>query len=98
MYITRDDAIQALYEVINSGIIDRELTGKLEDIATCIDAEDDSIHIWGAEDDAEELFTAYREDLLTEKLRERLFKIRNKYIFVPSLYERTVRNDETTGG
>lgn len=37
MYITREEAITTLYDVINSGIISDELEGKLQDIASCID-------------------------------------------------------------
>lgn len=37
---TRSEAIETLYKIINSGIIDMELEGELTEIANCI--EDDS--------------------------------------------------------
>ena len=35
--MTRQEAIETLYQVINSGIIDIELEAKLEEIADCIE-------------------------------------------------------------
>lgn len=43
MYITREEAITTLYDVINSGIISDELEGKLQDIASCIDNEEQGL-------------------------------------------------------
>ena len=45
--ITREQAIYAIYEIINSGIIDMELEARLQDIANCIDAENYGVHLWG---------------------------------------------------
>ena len=47
--ITREQAIYAIYEIINSGIIDMELENKLQAIASCIDAENYGVHLWGEE-------------------------------------------------
>ena len=47
--ITREQAIYAIYEIINSGIIDMELENRLQDIANCIDAENYGVHLWGTE-------------------------------------------------
>ncbi|MCR5835973.1 MAG: hypothetical protein K6G88_05680 [Lachnospiraceae bacterium] len=48
---TREKAVEILYEIINSGILDEELEVKIQDIASCIAAEDDNgIFIWGAEE------------------------------------------------
>ena len=47
--ITREQAIYAIYEIINSGIIGMELETRLQDIANCIDAENYGVHLWGTE-------------------------------------------------
>ena len=38
---TREEAVETLYSIINSGMLSDELTEKLEDIAKCISAEED---------------------------------------------------------
>jgi hypothetical protein len=48
--ITREQAIYAIYEIINSGIIDMELETRLQDIANCIDAENYGVHLWGTDE------------------------------------------------
>lgn len=50
MYITREEAVKTLYNIINSGIISDELEGKLQDIASCIDNEEQGLFTWGADD------------------------------------------------
>ena len=51
MYITRGEAVNTINKIINSGIISEELEQELQQIATCINAEDDGRFLWSAEDD-----------------------------------------------
>ena len=53
MCITRGEAVNTINKIINSGIISEELEQELQQIATCINAEDDGRFLWGAEDDAD---------------------------------------------
>jgi len=56
-YITRDEAVVVLYELINSCILSEEVNDNLNSIATCIDAEaKKNVFLWGAGEDAEDLF------------------------------------------
>lgn len=82
--ITRADAIEAIYEIINSGIIEDELENDLEDIAKCIKAEAEwSIHAWGMPDEEYILLcTAHRTDLPDyEEFIKKQVAIVNKYSF-----------------
>lgn len=79
MYITRDEAVETLYDVINSGIIDKELGSRLEDVANCISHEKDNLFLWGAEDDAANLFIMVREDLITPEWEEHMSSLYEKY-------------------
>lgn len=65
MYITREDAAHTIYEIINSGIIDRELKDDLTSIVNCIEAEKDNLFVWGADDEVTDLFISKRADLIT---------------------------------
>lgn len=58
MTITREEAINTLYEVINCGILDKEIEDQLVEIASCVNAERYGVHLWGAEED-EENYTPY---------------------------------------
>ena len=64
MYIGRGEAVNTINKIINSGIISEELEQEMEQIATCINAEDDGLFLWGAEDDGDDLFVSLREDLV----------------------------------
>lgn len=80
MYITRSEAVEVLYSIINSGILDEELCGNIEEIANIIDHEDeDEISLWGAEDDAVDLFVAKREDLITPEWNKHCEDLYEKY-------------------
>lgn len=81
---TREEAIETLYELINSGILSEDITSKLENIANCIEAEDSEnnlgISLWGVlEDDWAVLFMAYREDLWTDERIAKIQAIYDKY-------------------
>lgn len=79
MYITREEAVTTLYDVIDSGIISDELEGKLQDIASCIDNEEWGLFTWGADDDVMDLFVAKREDLITPEWEQHCDEIYEKY-------------------
>lgn len=82
--ITRADAIEAIYEIINSGIIVDELEGDLRDVASCIKAEAEwGIHAWGMPDDDYILLcTSHRTDLPDyEDFIKKQVAIADKYSF-----------------
>ena len=66
--ITREEAVDVIYGLINGQLIEEELDEETEnlltDIAQCIEAEKIGIHAWGM-DDKEWVFlhTAFRTDL-----------------------------------
>ena len=86
MNIPRDEALEALRHLAESGILCDELELAVEEIAHCIEAEKLGLHLWGADDDADELFTAFYGNLTTGQT-ERLRRIRVKYRFSPSAFE-----------
>lgn len=80
----REQAVQNLYELINSGILSKEVESNLEDIAKCIEAEDREnnlgISLWGAEDtDWMDLYVAKRSDLMTPEWEQHCTKVYEKY-------------------
>lgn len=78
MYITRKEAVGILSAFIGTGILDEELEDGLEEIRNIIMHEDDDgLTLWGADDEAFDLFVSKREDLITpewEKHREELYE------------------------
>ena len=78
---TREEAVEKLFSLINSGILSGEMEEALEDIVKCIEAEEEQgIFIWGAkENDWAELYVAYREDLWTDELKQKMQQIHDKY-------------------
>jgi len=63
--ITRQEAINVLYQIMNSGIIDEELEDALQEIANCIEDENYlKIHSWGMPcNEYIKLHTSKRTDL-----------------------------------
>lgn len=57
--ITREQAIDAIYEVINSCILYDELEQRLTEAATAIVYENYGIHLWGTKEDDIEDFDPY---------------------------------------
>ena len=93
--ISRDEAIQTLYELIDNEIIDEDLSNRLQEIANNISHEKYGFHTWGIlDDDCVKLMTAYRDDL-KEELEEQS-KLAYKYSFIPSEWEKEnlEENDE----
>lgn len=67
-YITRDEAVETIYKLLNSGILNEELEDKLEDIANCIEAEEThNIFLWGADREAADLFCAVMDPYQSSK-------------------------------
>lgn len=87
--ITRDDAIEVLYDLINSNVLDDELCEDLQNVANCIEGERDAMHLWGADDhEVAELYTTVGGDEPFIKEHEALCnKLYKKYCFGPSDYE-----------
>lgn len=89
MYITRDKAIEAIYRVVNSGILEDELEEDLVDVANNIQLEKVGIHAWGADDELSQMFVAHRSDLITDEIVERDMKLQEEYSFIPCPHERS---------
>ena len=88
-HITRDEASDFLYSLVNTGFLGEEAEKKLAEIANIIDDENFGYHFWGADvDERTKLFTSVRSDLITDEYRETCAEIANKYSFVPSDFER----------
>ena len=88
-HITRDEASNFLYQLVNTGFLGEEAEEKLAEIANIIDDESRGYHFWGADvDERAKLFIAVRSDLITDEHREACAEIANKYSFVPSGFER----------
>ena len=71
MYMTREEAVDVLYRLADNDILDRKITDAVEEIAMILRHEDeDDLSLWGAEDEATDLFIARREDLITPEWEE----------------------------
>ena len=87
--ITRTDAVNTLYQLINSGILNNKLKNNIQDIITCIEYEKLNLHLWNTDDtDVGTIATAMRTDSpeypdFIKKQKE----IIQKHQFVPSKYE-----------
>ena len=46
MYITRKEVVKTIYDIMNSGILSEELENALQDIANCIEHENDGLFLW----------------------------------------------------
>ncbi len=87
MFITRNEAVECLYNLINSDVLDCDILDDLEEIANCIDHENEGYHLWGADDEAADLFSIPRSDLITEEVRNERERLCKKYSFTPAPYE-----------
>ena len=77
--ITRENAVDKLYDLINSGILDEKLCDDLEEIAYCINHENDNLFLWGAEQDCIDLFVSRREDLIDDEWLKHQKALYEKY-------------------
>lgn len=87
--ITRDEAVDTLYSLINSNVLDEELCDSIESIANCISAERDGLHLWNADDqEVAELYTSVRDNAPDADAHMELCnKLYAKYCFAPSRFE-----------
>lgn len=89
--ITRLEAIETLYDLISSGILADDIEGRLQDIASCIEAELIGRHEWGVpREDLAKLYSAVRVDLVTDNDIDDYDRIHRKLTFVPSVDERII--------
>lgn len=80
MYITKQEAVDTLMDLIGTGIIREELEDKIEEIIHVLSHEiDDKLNLWGAGDEAHELFVAVRSDLQTPEYEKRMNELWEKY-------------------
>lgn len=93
--ITREEAIQQLYDLVQADVLNDEIALKLNGIVECIEGENDGLHLWGASDyEVTRLYTAYDEKEYTDELEDELNGIYNKYHFEPSPYEQELIDKE----
>lgn len=89
--IMREEAVEVLYDLISSGILSEEIEEKLQDIASCIEAENIGRHEWGVpREELGKLYASVRVDLITEDSIEDYERIHRKLTFLPSVDERIV--------
>lgn len=87
-YLTREEAVEKIYAVINSGIIKDELEEDLANIANSIENEEKGLFTWGAEDEVVDLFIAKRSDLITPEWEKHCADLYEKYrIKEPEAYK-----------
>lgn len=87
--ITRDEAVETLIELAESGTLREDLADKLAEIASLIEHEREGMHYWGINiNDYYKMVTAYREDLITDKLMDDWERILEKYSFTPAPCEK----------
>lgn len=86
--ISREEAIETLSFLESNEILSEDLQGKLLDIRSCIEAELQGWHFWGAEDDDYiELHIARRSDLWTDEVKKKCEELDHKHTFTPAPYE-----------
>jgi len=89
--ITREEAIEVIYDLIDSDILKTDVEERLQDIANCIEGELVGRHEWGVDrSKLAKLYGATRIDLVTDKDIEEYDRIHRKLTFVPSVDERIV--------
>ncbi len=77
--ITREEAVEILNRLSDSLILEEKLEYGLYDILKCIEAENEGLFLWGADDDYIDLYVTKREDLITDEWLKHLAKVREKY-------------------
>ena len=90
--ITRQQAIDTLCEILNTGILEQSLEDDLEDILSCIEAEEYCIHAWGMDDnDYLNIETGIVDGIDAEEFEKHVEEILRFHSFVPSEAERCGR-------
>lgn len=95
-YITRQEAVSVLYDLINTGILSGEIEVLLEEMAHCVNAEDDGLFIWGADEEVDKLYIAVREDLQNDEYEKECRRLYEKYRIKPRKKQREI--EFTPGG
>lgn len=84
MYLSREEAIEKIYELINAGFLNKTMEEDLQEIANLIQYELDGEHLWGQpRANNDKLISDYREDLLTEELIEEMNTQHMNCRFIP---------------
>lgn len=92
--ITRDEAVDILAALLDTNMFAPEIEDKLADIMNAIENEKYGLHLWGADNDEYAvLYTAVREDLITDEYRAEGERIWEKYSFEPSPFEKAEIED-----
>lgn len=87
--ITREEAQETLFQLADSGVLNDDLENKLNEIANLIEREEHGFHFWGAPfEDYTKTVTAYRTDLVSDKMIEDFQRIEETYKFTPCEAER----------
>lgn len=86
-FITREEAVETLADIIDNDLLNEDIQNKLEEIMICIEYEKHGYHAWGAGFDLSECFVAHRADMWTDELEQKVRGISKKYSFTPSPYE-----------
>ena len=87
-FCTREEAIDSLYRVINSGIIEDELADELQEVANLVEFEMKGEHFWGRPyKECDKLITFHREDLMTNDLIEEARQQHLNARFIPASNE-----------
>lgn len=89
MMINRETAIDVLHRISESGFIEDGYADSLNEIAFCIEAENEGYHIWGAAEDCRELFNVYSSYEITPDKELEIETILKKYTFIKSPFERS---------
>ena len=80
MYMTRSEAVDVLRRFVNTDILDQELADAVEEIKMILLHEnEDNLSLWGAEDEASDLFVAKREDLIDEQWEQHCEELYDRY-------------------
>lgn len=94
MYITREQAIEVLYTVGNSQILDRKLGKSLLEIANILQNEITyGLILWGAEDDVTDLFVMKRQGLIDDEWVQHCRELNEKYSLEKRIYNALLHAD-----
>lgn len=92
--ITRSEALEFLYTLIDYGVLNEEIEDTLAEVVSCISMEQNGLHIWGADvDEISKISAAVRADLMTDDYVKECQKICAKYRFGLSKYEEEMEDE-----
>lgn len=86
--MSREESMQVLCSLMNTGILSEDVELALNDIVICIQGEINGFHFWSGDDqDITDLNTAKRADTITDDWLQHCEKIANKYKYGLSPFE-----------